>query len=95
MIWLAFSAFAAASAALGWGLTSLMGFRLLPVRSAIFQGVVAIAVYPMLAVLFSRAHGSIAAPDRPAVGSVKSPLLLSLLWRAFHRVMREHDPIML
>ncbi len=64
VIWVAFSAFAAASAALGWGLTSLMGFRLLPVRSAIFQGVVAIAVYPMLAVLFSRAHGSIAAPEQ-------------------------------
>ena len=55
---------AAASAALGWGLTSLLGFRLLPFGSAIFQAVVAIALYPTLAVLFGRAHRSIAAPEQ-------------------------------
>ena len=64
LIWIAFAVFAAASAALAWALTSLLGLRLMPVRSAVFQGVVAIALYPALAVLFSRAHGSIAAPEQ-------------------------------
>ena len=64
VIWAAFAVFAAASAALGWGLTSLLGFRLLPFGSAIFPAVVAIALYPTLAVLFGRAHRSIAAPEQ-------------------------------
>ena len=64
LIWIAFAVFAAASAALAWGLTSLLGLRLMPARSALFQAVVATALYPALAVLFSRAHGSIAAPEQ-------------------------------
>jgi rod shape-determining protein MreD len=62
--WIAFSGFAAAGAALGWALASLLGFRLLPVSSGVFQCIVAIALYPALAVLFIRAHRSIAAPEQ-------------------------------
>ena len=64
LTWVAFSGFSAASAALGWGLGSLLGFRLLPVASAGLQGVITIALYPALAVLFIRAHRSIAAPEQ-------------------------------
>ena len=64
LLWLVFAGFAVLSAALGWGLSSLLGFRLLPVRSAAVQAVVAIALYPALVVLLTRAHGSIAAPEQ-------------------------------
>lgn len=64
LIWIAFAGFAAAAAALCWALASLLGFRLLPPGSAAFQCVVAVALYPALVVLFSRAHRSIAAPEQ-------------------------------
>ena len=64
LTWIAFSGFAAFSAALGWGLASLLGLRLLPAGSALLQAAVAIALYPALAVLFIRAHRSIAAPEQ-------------------------------
>ena len=64
LTWIAFAGFAAMGAALGWGLASLLGLRLLPVGSAVFQGVVAVALYPVLAVLFIRADRSVAAPER-------------------------------
>ena len=62
--WLIFCGFAACGAALSWAFASLLGFRLLPVGSAILQCAVAMALYPALAVLFIRAHRSIAAPEQ-------------------------------
>jgi rod shape-determining protein MreD len=64
VVWLAFLGFAAGAAALGWVLTSLLEFRLLPVGAAVFQFVVSVAIYPALAVLFVRAQRSVAAPER-------------------------------
>ena len=70
-VWLAFAAFAAGAAALGWVLTALLSFRLLPIGPALFQAVLTAAVYPALAVLFIRAHrwSAESAPDRAAGGS--------------------------
>ena len=58
------SAFAAGAAALGWALTALLSFRLLPVGPALFQAVLTVALYPALAVLFIRAHRTVADPER-------------------------------
>lgn len=64
VIWVAFLCFAAGAAALGWALTSLLQFRLLPASAALFQFVVSAAIYPALAILFVRAQRSVAAPER-------------------------------
>ncbi len=63
-VWLAFCGFAVGAAALGWVLTALLSFRLLPLGPALFQALLAVAVYPALAVLFIRAHRSVADPER-------------------------------
>jgi rod shape-determining protein MreD len=63
-VWLAYAGIAAGAGLLGWALGSLLPFRLLPMGSAVFEITLAIAVYPALAVLFFRAHRSIADPAR-------------------------------
>ena len=45
-------------------LTALLSFRLLPVAPALFQAVLTAALYPALAVLFIRAHRTVADPER-------------------------------
>jgi rod shape-determining protein MreD len=62
-VWLVFAGFAVLAAALTWSLAALLLFRLLPVAPALFQAVLTIALYPALAVLFTRAHRSVAAPE--------------------------------
>jgi rod shape-determining protein MreD len=62
--WVAFAGVAVGAALLGWGLTALLSFRLLPVGPALFQAVLTIALYPALAILFAGAHRTIADPER-------------------------------
>ena len=62
--WLAFAAVAACAALLGWALTALLSFRLLPVGPALFQAVLTIALYPALAIVFNGAHRTVADPER-------------------------------
>ncbi len=64
MIWLTFAVVAIPAAALGWGLTMLLSLRMLPAGPAALQAVLCAALYPTLAILFARAHRSIANPDR-------------------------------
>jgi rod shape-determining protein MreD len=64
IVWIAFAAMAAAAALLLWALASLLTFRLLPPGPAAFVGVLSIAVYPIVAVLFTAAHRSVADPER-------------------------------
>jgi rod shape-determining protein MreD len=63
-IWLAFTGFAVAAAVLGWTLTALLSFRLLPAGPALFEALLAAALYPALAALFARANRTIADPER-------------------------------
>ena len=63
-VWLAFGGFAAGGAAFQWGLTALLSFSLLPLGPAVFQALLTVALYPALAVLFVRAHRSVADPER-------------------------------
>jgi rod shape-determining protein MreD len=62
--WLAFMGFATGAAVLGWTAASLLSFRLLPFSSALFQAALTTALYPALAVLFIRAHRTLADPER-------------------------------
>lgn len=64
LVWLAFVAVAAGAAALGWGLTSLLTFRLLPGSAAVFQFGLTAGLYPALAALFTLAHRGLVDPER-------------------------------
>jgi rod shape-determining protein MreD len=63
-VWLVFGGFAVCAALLSWALTSVLTFRLLPIGPALFQAVLTTALYPALAVLFVRAHRTVADPER-------------------------------
>ncbi len=64
IVWLAFVAVAAGAAALQWMLTSLLTFRLLPPGPGVFQAALSAGLYPMLATLLTRAHQTLAEPER-------------------------------
>jgi rod shape-determining protein MreD len=64
LVWLAFVGVAAGAGALGWALTSLLTFRLLPPSGAALAWALAVATYPALAILFARAHNGLADPGR-------------------------------
>ncbi len=63
-VWLVFAGFAMGAAFLVWALTALLGFRLLPLPPALFQAALTVALYPALAILFIRAHRTLADPER-------------------------------
>jgi rod shape-determining protein MreD len=62
--WLAFASFAAGASALGWMLTALLEFRLLPAGPAMFQAVLTAALFPAVAIPLARADRTIADPER-------------------------------
>ncbi len=64
LVWLVFVAVAAGAAALEWGMTSLLTFRLLPAGAALFQFTLTAGLYPLLAVMFIRAHRGLANPEQ-------------------------------
>jgi rod shape-determining protein MreD len=63
-VWLVFAVFAAGGAALDWTLTALLSFRLLPLAPALFEALLSAGLYPALAMLFIRAHRTVADPER-------------------------------
>jgi rod shape-determining protein MreD len=64
LVWLAFAIVAAGAAALDWVATAVLTWRLVPPYAMLFQAVLSAALYPVLAILFARAHRSIANPER-------------------------------
>lgn len=64
LVWLAFVVVAIAIAGLQWLLTSVLTFRLLPAAPAVFQALLAAGIYPMLAVMLTRVHQTVAEPSR-------------------------------
>lgn len=62
--WFAFISVAVASSALEWAATSLLSFHFLPVGDALLEAGIAIGLYPLLAIGLTRAHQTIADPDR-------------------------------
>ena len=59
VVWLAFVLVAAGAAVLQWVLTCALMFRLLPPLPVLFQAALAAGLYPILAVLLTRAHNSL------------------------------------
>lgn len=64
VVWLIFIAVACGIAFLNWGFVSLLTFRLIPSRPAVFQAGLASALYPVVAVPLMLAHRGFANPDR-------------------------------
>lgn len=64
LLWAGFAGVAVGAAALEWALMVVLTWRLLPLSPAAFQAVVCIALYPALAILFTKAHRSVANPER-------------------------------
>lgn len=63
MVWLAFVAVSAGAAALGWMLVCVLGLRLYPPGPGMLQALLGAGVYPALALLLTRAHQTLAAPE--------------------------------
>jgi rod shape-determining protein MreD len=64
VVWLVFVLVAAGGAALMWALSCVLFYRLLVPAPAVFQAVLTIALYPAIAILFVRAHRTVADPAR-------------------------------
>ena len=62
LAWLAFVSVVVSLAALQWLLTSALTLRLLPAGAAVFQAMLAAGLYPLLAVVLTRAHHTVAEP---------------------------------
>jgi len=63
LVWFAFIAVSCGAAAIEWGLTSLLTFHLLPPSAAFFEAALGAGMYPILAVLLTRAHQTLAEPE--------------------------------
>ncbi|MBW4021961.1 MAG: rod shape-determining protein MreD [Proteobacteria bacterium] len=63
-VWLVFVAVAAVAAALQWALACLMNWTIYPPVAGLFQFLLSAGLYPMLATAFTRAHRTLAAPER-------------------------------
>ena len=63
-VWLAFAGFAAGATVFEWTLVAVLSFHLLPLGPALFQATLTTALYPALAILFVRAHRTVADPER-------------------------------
>ncbi|MCB8883502.1 rod shape-determining protein MreD [Acidisoma cellulosilytica] len=63
-VWLVFVAVAAVAALLQWGFACLMSWVIYPPIAALAQFLLTAGLYPLLAMGFTQAHRSIAAPER-------------------------------
>jgi rod shape-determining protein MreD len=64
VVWIAFISVICGASALEWALTSLLTFRLLPPGSAFFQAAIGLGLYPLIAVMLTRAHQTLAEPEQ-------------------------------
>jgi len=62
--WLAFAIVAAGAAGFDWVATAVLTWQLVPPYAMLFQAALTAGLYPALAILFARAHRSIANPER-------------------------------
>jgi rod shape-determining protein MreD len=63
-VWVVFVGVAAVAAALQWALACLMNWAIYPPVAAIFEFLLSAGLYPVMATVFTRAHRSVAAPER-------------------------------
>jgi len=64
LVWFVFLLIAIGASLLEWLLICVLTLQLLPFAPALFQAVVTASLYPVLATLFTRAHRTIADPER-------------------------------
>jgi len=64
LVWTTFLLMATGASALTWLLSSVLALRWLPAAPVVLQAMLAVALYPVLATLFARAHTTIADPER-------------------------------
>ncbi len=64
IVWLAFVGVAAGAALLQWALVCALTVRLFSPSPALFQFALTCGLYPVLAMLFTRAHRGLANPDQ-------------------------------
>ena len=64
LAWLAFALLAVGAVTVQWGLTSLLTLHILPVAPAVLAAILAVGIYPLLAVPLGRAHRTVAEPDQ-------------------------------
>lgn len=62
LVWGVFIVFASAASLAIWAACSLLVLRLLPIEPAILQSLLSAALYPAIAIPFTRAHRTIANP---------------------------------
>ena len=63
-VWLVFVAVAAVAASVQWAFACVMDWVIYPPIGGIFQFLLSAGLYPLLATGFTRAHRSVAAPER-------------------------------
>ena len=63
-VWVVFVAVAGVAAALQWAFACIMDWTIYPPIGGIFQFLLSAGLYPVLATVFTRAHRSVAAPER-------------------------------
>jgi rod shape-determining protein MreD len=64
LVWLAFVGVAAGAALLQWALVCALTVRLFSPAPAVFQWALTSGLYPVLAMLFTRAHRGLADPNQ-------------------------------
>ena len=64
LVWASLGALALGASLLGWAFAMALRVRLLPASPALFQALLTVALYPALAMLFIRAHRTLADPER-------------------------------
>ena len=64
VVWLAFVGVAAGAALLEWALVCALAVRLFPPSPALFQWGLTAGLYPVLALMFTRAHRGLADPNQ-------------------------------
>lgn len=64
LVWFAFAVVGAGAAAFEWLATAVLTWRLVPPDAMLFQAILSAASYPALAILFARAHRTVADPEQ-------------------------------
>lgn len=63
-LWLAFVAVSAGASTLGWALVCVLDLRLYPPAPGVLQALLAAGMFPVMALLLTRAHLTLAEPGR-------------------------------
>lgn len=63
LVWFAFITAAIGAAGLEWLMTSLLSLQVMPPQPAVFEALLSVGLYPLFAVILTRAHQGLAEPE--------------------------------